>query len=51
MYSEGGTNDTIYVSDGERDTVSCGGGKDTVYFDKGLDKFRLHSGCENRIPK
>ena len=27
------------------------GGTDKVYFDKGLDKFRLHSGCENRIPK
>ena len=51
MDSQGGTNDTIYISDGERDTVSCGGGTDTVYFDKGLDKFKLHNGCENRIPK
>jgi Ca2+-binding RTX toxin-like protein len=30
--SEGTTNDTIYVSDGERDTVVCGGGTDRVYF-------------------
>ncbi|HET7272775.1 MAG TPA: calcium-binding protein [Rubrobacter sp.] len=49
--SEGTTNDTIYISDGERDTVGCGGGKDTVYFDKGVDKFIDSSGCENRIPK
>ncbi|CAN5779996.1 hypothetical protein BH18ACT11_BH18ACT11_21460 [soil metagenome] len=49
--SEGTTNDTIYISDGERDTVKCGGGTDTVYFDKGIDKFVINSSCENRIPK
>ena len=45
------TNDTIYVSDGQRDTVGCGDGTDTVYFDKGIDKFVDNSGCENRVPK
>jgi Ca2+-binding RTX toxin-like protein len=49
--SQGGTNDTIYVSDGERDTVGCGRGTDTVYFDKGIDKFLDNSGCENRVPR
>jgi len=49
--SEGDTNDTIYVADGERDTVGCGEGTDKVYFDKGKDKFLDDSGCENRVPK
>jgi len=49
--STGATNDTIYVSDGERDTVGCGGGTDTVYFDKGVDTFIDNSSCENRVPR
>jgi Ca2+-binding RTX toxin-like protein len=49
--SDGDTNDKIYVADGERDRVECGGGKDTVYFDRGTDRFVDNSGCENRIPK
>ena len=51
MDSREDTNDTIYVSDGQRDTIGCGGGTDTVYFDKGIDKFVDNSGCENRVPK
>lgn len=44
--------DTIYLADGELDTVrSCGGGTDTVYFDTGLDEFKADSDCENRMPR
>ena len=51
MYSEGETNDTIYVSDGKRDVVDdCGGGTDTVYFDEGLDDVDQTS-CENLVPR
>jgi hypothetical protein len=42
-------NDTIYVSDGERDTVGCGGG--TAYFDRGVDRFIDNGSCENRVPR
>jgi hypothetical protein len=39
---------TIYAQDGERDIISCGGGTDTVYFDKGIDSISP-IGCEKRI--
>ncbi len=42
--------DTIYAEDGERDVISCGGGEDTVYFDKGIDSVNPLN-CENRIGK
>ena len=45
------TDDTIHVSDGERDAVDdCGEGTDTVYFDEGLDEVDPIT-CENRIPR
>lgn len=37
-------------SDGEKDTVSCGGGRDTVYFDKGIDSVNAIN-CEKCIGK
>jgi Ca2+-binding RTX toxin-like protein len=49
--SSGATSDTIYISDGERDTVGCGGGTDTVYFDNGVDRFIYNSSCEHRVPR
>ncbi len=42
--------DTIYARDGERDRISCGGGEDTVYFDKGIDEVNPIN-CEHRIGK
>ena len=52
VYSRQQTDDTFYVADGERDTVSdCGDGTDTVYFDEGLDEVDLRGGtCENLVP-
>jgi Ca2+-binding RTX toxin-like protein len=44
--------DTIYLTDGERDRViSCGGGTDTIYFDRGLDKIRMGASCGERHPQ
>jgi Ca2+-binding RTX toxin-like protein len=40
--------DTIYARDGDHDTISCGGGEDTVYFDKGVDEVNPLA-CEHRI--
>jgi len=49
--SQGATDDTIYVTDGERDVVeSCGDGTDTVYLDGGLDQVDQGS-CETLIPR
>lgn len=45
------TDDTIHVTDGERDAVDdCGEGTDTVYFDEGLDEVDPGT-CEDRIPR
>ena len=44
------TSDTIRAADDERDTVNCGGGTDTIYFDRGLDEVNPLS-CENRHPQ
>lgn len=46
--SSGLTNDTIYAKDGEHDDIACGRGKDTVYFDRGIDSVNPLS-CENLI--
>jgi len=46
--SDGPVEDTIYATDGEVDTVSCGPGTDTVYFDRGIDSINPLS-CERRI--
>ena len=49
--SQGATDDTIYVTAGERDVVeSCGDGTDTVYLDGGLDQVDQGS-CETLIPR
>ena len=46
---EGGPgNDTIDVKDGQTDSVDCGLGADTVFFDEGIDS--LTDDCENRNP-
>ena len=39
--------DLILVHNDERNSVSCGTGRDTVYFDKSLDS--LAADCERRI--
>lgn len=41
--------DLILVHNDERDTVSCGTGRDTVYFDEEIDS--LATDCERRIPR
>ena len=41
--------DLILVHNDERDTVSCGTGRDTVYFDKELDS--LATDCERQKPR
>lgn len=41
--------DTIDVRDGEKDTVDCGPGTDTVFFDEGIDS--VTNTCENRNPQ
>jgi len=41
--------DLIVVHDDERNTVSCGTGRDHVYFDKELDS--LAADCERQIPR
>jgi Ca2+-binding RTX toxin-like protein len=41
--------DLILVHNDERNTVSCGTGRDTVYFDKELDS--LAADCERQIPR
>jgi Ca2+-binding RTX toxin-like protein len=46
--SNGTADDTIYAADGARDTITCGGGYDTVYFDRGIDSIN-RSNCEKRI--
>jgi Ca2+-binding RTX toxin-like protein len=40
--SGGSGNDTIQARDGERDTIDCGSGKDTVV----ADKIDVVKGCE-----
>ena len=51
MYSQGETDDTVYISDEEHDVVEeCGDSTDTVYFDKDLDQVD-QSTCENRISR
>jgi hypothetical protein len=50
-YSQGETDDTVYISDEEHDVVEeCGDSTDTVYFDKDLDQVD-QSTCENRISR
>lgn len=39
--------DTINAADGEKDTIDCGKGNDTVTFDDVIDTVK---GCENKIP-
>ncbi len=46
--SGGVANDTIRVRDNEHDVVSCGGGTDKVFFDKGIDSVHPLN-CEERI--
>jgi Ca2+-binding RTX toxin-like protein len=46
--SEGYVKDTIYAQDGEKDTIDCGGGIDTVHFDAEKDSANPRT-CENRI--
>jgi hypothetical protein len=41
--------DVILVHNDERNSVSCGTGRDTVYFDKALDS--LAADCERHIPR
>jgi hypothetical protein len=41
--------DVIYAHNDERNTVSCGTGRDTVYFDGTLDS--LAADCERQIPR
>ena len=41
--------DVIYAHNDERNTVSCGPGNDTVYFDGKLDS--LATDCEKQIPR
>jgi Ca2+-binding RTX toxin-like protein len=46
---EGGPgDDTIDVKDGQTDSVDCGLGTDTVFFDEGIDS--LADDCENPNP-
>jgi hypothetical protein len=46
--SNGSANDTIRARDDLRDTVVCGGGFDTVYFDRGMDSVNRFN-CEKRV--
>jgi Ca2+-binding RTX toxin-like protein len=41
--------DLILAHNDERNSVSCGTGRDTVYFDKALDS--LAADCERQIPR
>ena len=41
--------DVIYAHNDEPNTVSCGTGGDTVYFDRALDS--LAADCERRVPR
>jgi hypothetical protein len=41
--------DVIYAHNDERNTISCGTGRDTVYFDGALDS--LAADCERQIPR
>jgi Ca2+-binding RTX toxin-like protein len=43
-----GSPDTVFAQDGERDTVTCGGNRDIVYFDAGIDSVNP-ANCERRI--
>ena len=40
--------DVVYAHNEKRNTVSCGTGRDTVYFDRALDS--LAADCERQIP-
>jgi serralysin len=40
--------DEIFAQDGYRDTIYCGAGKDTVFFDRRLDE--VAGNCETRNP-
>jgi hypothetical protein len=50
MASYGYHDDTFYAQDGERDTIGCGDGTDTVYFDNGIDAINARS-CEKLVGK
>ncbi len=45
----GGGPDEIDAADGSKDTIDCGTGRDTVTFDKGLDK--VDGNCERKRPE
>jgi hypothetical protein len=38
------------VNDNTRDTIGCGGGTHTVYYDSGIDSVNP-TNCENRIAR
>jgi Ca2+-binding RTX toxin-like protein len=40
--------DLIFAKDGRKDRVDCGDGRDTVFFDRGLDT--IAPGCERKNP-
>jgi Ca2+-binding RTX toxin-like protein len=46
-FKGGGGADTIRATDGFKDVINCGKGKDTVEYDVGLDKIRY---CEIKNP-
>lgn len=51
MASGGPGNDTIDAFNGSRNTISCGPGEGTVYFDRDIDKFISNSACEHKKPR
>jgi Ca2+-binding RTX toxin-like protein len=42
--------DTIKAADNEADSIDCGGGNDTVFFDQGIDTFLNAAACEDKRP-
>jgi Ca2+-binding RTX toxin-like protein len=42
--------DTLRAADNRKDELDCGGGNDTVFFDKGLDTFLNAADCEDKRP-
>jgi Ca2+-binding RTX toxin-like protein len=43
--------DTVRAADNEADSIGCGGGTDTVFFDQGIDTFLNATACEDKRPR
>ena len=50
LFDAGPGADKIKAADNEADDIDCGGGNDTVFFDKNVDNFLNATACEDKRP-